>query len=246
MIETIVAPTPATEQRYVERLPHPALRDVISCVFVQEVSVGGATYIHRSVPNGSAEVCVQLGSSGPVVTGPQRHPSVSTLEPGAVVVGVRFHPGAASTVLGVPASELTDRSVELELVWGGEAGVLAGRLDDATSPGEAAGLLEGAFLRRMTSAPEPDPIVGELVGRLQPWRARRVSDQASELFLSARQLRRRCLEAVGFGPKVIHRILRFQAFLALADGAGKPGIWPAPRSPPGTPTRRISPASASG
>ncbi len=80
-------------------------------------------------------------------------------------------------------------------------------------------LLERALLARAATAAEPDPVVGELVRRLQPWRARRVTDQASDLFLSPRHLRRRCLEAIGQGPKVLHRILRFQAFLVLTEGA---------------------------
>jgi len=40
-----------------------------------------------------------------------------------------------------------------------------------------------------------------------------------DLALSERQLRRRFLDAVGYGPKTLARILRFQRFLALA----KPG-----------------------
>jgi AraC-like DNA-binding protein len=39
-----------------------------------------------------------------------------------------------------------------------------------------------------------------------------------ELFLSQRQLLRRCSAAVGHGPKELQRILRFQAFLALTQG----------------------------
>jgi AraC-like DNA-binding protein len=37
-----------------------------------------------------------------------------------------------------------------------------------------------------------------------------------ELVLSERQLRRRFLASVGYGPKTLHRVLRFRRFLALA------------------------------
>jgi AraC-like DNA-binding protein len=40
------------------------------------------------------------------------------------------------------------------------------------------------------------------------------------LGLSERQLRRRFVDAVGYGPKTLARILRFQRFLALA-GSGE-------------------------
>jgi AraC-like DNA-binding protein len=41
----------------------------------------------------------------------------------------------------------------------------------------------------------------------------------SSLYISERQLRRRCQAAVGLAPKPLHRMLRFQRFLALAQHA---------------------------
>jgi AraC-like DNA-binding protein len=38
--------------------------------------------------------------------------------------------------------------------------------------------------------------------------------------MSERQLRRRCLAAVGLPPKLLQRMLRFQGFLALAHARG--------------------------
>lgn len=109
------------------RLPHPGLRSVISFGFVQQVSEDAPPYVHRSVPNGSIEVSYRLGSAIPVVTGAHHGPDVSTLEPGPSVVGVRFRPGAAEAVLGIPASELTDRREPLDLVWGRSSDELGGR-----------------------------------------------------------------------------------------------------------------------
>jgi hypothetical protein len=37
------------------------------------------------------------------------------------------------------------------------------------------------------------------------------------LHISERQLRRRTAAGIGLAPKVLHRVLRFQGFLALAD-----------------------------
>jgi AraC-like DNA-binding protein len=45
----------------------------------------------------------------------------------------------------------------------------------------------------------------------------------SDLAISASQLRRRCLAAVGVGPKTLQRTLRFQGYLALAQAASTPG-----------------------
>ena len=47
----------------------------------------------------------------------------------------------------------------------------------------------------------------------------RVAELGSALGLSERQLRRRFADAVGYGPKTLARVLRFQRFLFLA-GSG--------------------------
>ena len=45
---------------------------------------------------------------------------------------------------------------------------------------------------------------------------------AGSLHISERQLRRRFDEAVGLAPKLVHRILRFQRFIALAWTLDRP------------------------
>ena len=49
-----------------------------------------------------------------------------------------------------------------------------------------------------------------------PSRARASTRSAHELGVSERQLRRRFAEAVGYGPKTLARVLRFQRFLDAA------------------------------
>ena len=44
----------------------------------------------------------------------------------------------------------------------------------------------------------------------------RVDELGAQLGVSERQLRRRFADAVGYGPKTLARVLRFQRFLALA------------------------------
>src|SRR6266540_3327904 len=108
-------------------------------------------------------------------------PGSTPLSPGSLVVGVRFRPGLAPTMLGLPASELIDDRVDLDLLWGRAAGRLAGRLGDAAGP-----------------------VVAKL---------------AATLGTSERQLHRRCLDAFGYGPKTLDRVLRFQRFLSMARSA---------------------------
>jgi AraC-like DNA-binding protein len=62
----------------------------------------------------------------------------------------------------------------------------------------------------------PDPAMARVATRLSDPRAR-TEDVAAEIGLSLRQLRRRCHAAVGYGPKTLQRILRFQRFVSRID-----------------------------
>jgi AraC-like DNA-binding protein len=205
-------------QTYRERLPAPRLAGQVSSVWIQHVAADGVPYEHRTVPNGATELSWELGSDLVTVSGPQRQPIVGHLAPGSTVVGIRFRPGVAPSILGPPASELVDQHVEVDRLWGRPALTLAERLAEAESPEGASRLLEDEVFRRITDASEPDPVVAAAIGRLQPWRPDDIGSWAAGLFLSPRQLRRRFTAALGFGPKMFQRILRFQGFLALSQG----------------------------
>jgi hypothetical protein len=71
------------------------------------VAADAAPYTHRDIPNGSVEPRCVIGAV-PQVVGPLTRPTVEILAPGSTVVGHRFYPGAAVSVLGVPASTLVD------------------------------------------------------------------------------------------------------------------------------------------
>jgi AraC-like DNA-binding protein len=141
---------------------------------------------------------------------------IETLVPGTTVVGVRFHPGAAPAVLGVPASELVDRAVGWEELFGRPAVEVGEAVAAAASPEQAAAILESAVVRLLPDAAGSDPIVIQVVRQLLPWGRTEVGSLTSALNISERQLRRRTLAAIGLAPKAVHRMLRFQGFLALA------------------------------
>jgi AraC-like DNA-binding protein len=204
-------------QSYRERLPSPAAASHLTSVWVHEVAPSGGAYDHRTVPNGSVELAYELGSDALTVRGPQREPTVERIAPGTAIVGVRFRPGAAAAALGVPASELVSRRVDLDRVWGGGAATLAARLDDAGTAAAAARVLEDEVVRQSSDADAMDPLIRAAVERLQPWRRDDVALWTAGLFISPRQLRRRFVAALGFGPKTLQRLLRFQAFLALTQ-----------------------------
>jgi AraC-like DNA-binding protein len=202
-------------QTYRERRPAPELAGRLSCVWVQEVPADAEPYAHRTVPNGGVELSCRVGSL-PQLVGPQTGPMLEILAPGTTVVGVRFRPGAAPSVLNMPATELVDLAVGADELWGDTAFALGERIAMAASPQEAAAALEREILARSIEAQAPDPIATEAVRHLLPWQVSEVTSLTSALYISERQLRRRCLAAIGLAPKSLHRMLRFQGFLALA------------------------------
>jgi hypothetical protein len=98
--------------------------------------------------------------------------------------------------------------------------ILDGKLvDAAATPEEALAGLQRHLVGRLADAAGPDPLVLEAVRELLPWRTNDVGSLASSLSISQSQLRRRCRTAVGLAPKALHRVLRFQGFLALVQHA---------------------------
>jgi AraC-like DNA-binding protein len=208
-------------QTFRERLPASVLRQHVMCVWIQHVSPESAPYTHRTIPNGSAELICELGSP-PRVVGPQTRPVQQILSPGTTVVGIRFRPGAVSSLLAVPAFELVDLSVAAEDLWDAVAGELGERVAGSASSTEAAAILENKALALLPRASTLDTITLEAVRRLVPRVTDDVASLASSLDISERQLRRRFHVAIGLAPKVFHRMLRFQRFLALSRELERP------------------------
>src|SRR4051812_2431578 len=92
---------------------------------------------------------------------------MSPLVPGQTIVGIRFRPGAAGALLGLPAKEIRDARVPVDALWrnGGE---LVERLAASPRSQGRRALLERALLARRADAELPDPLVAgalRLLGR---------------------------------------------------------------------------------
>lgn len=179
------------------------------------------TWVHRlpdrpidsvaTVPDGNIELRWIDGRLD--VDGPHRAAVREALPPGTLVVGLRFRPGAAPAWLGLPASDLADRCVPLDDLWGSDARRLAEWAGEASSPNGIARRLERGLLDR---APASVPGGGE-AARIFALLDCGVgaADVAALLGVAERTLRRRCHDVVGYGPGTLARILRFQRFLRL-------------------------------
>ena len=201
---------------YVDALPPRPLRRHVRRVWIYrspDRPVGPVVV----VPDGCIDLRWIDGRLG--VDGPHRSALVETLAPGALVVGVTFQPGAAPHWLGLPASDIADRCVALEDIWGGDARQLAEWAGEARTPAGIAHRLETALGHRAAAIGPPDAEMRRVFAALGGATAAPVLDVAAVaacLGLGGRTLRRRCHAAFGYGPKTLARIQRFQRFLRLA------------------------------
>jgi AraC-like DNA-binding protein len=164
----------------------------VACLWVRDAEPEARR--RRIVP----DACVDVVWTGArlVVAGPATGPVLADVPAGQPAFGVRFRIGAAGAALGLPASELLDRTVPLADVWG----AAAAHVEEAALAGGVRALA-AAILARVED--EPDIAV-------------RAAAAGVRVGLGERQLRRRFADAVGYGPKTLDRVLRFQRFLALA------------------------------
>ena len=215
-----------TGPSYREWRPPPELARHVACTWAGRMGPGGETYVRKVLPDG----CVDLlwDGAGLTVAGPDTGPVDVLRRPDGFFVGIRFRPGLAATVLGVPASELLDLRVEAADVLGVErAGVVAERVAvaaESSLPAAAVALAEAVagWLPRIA---EPDRLVEATVAVLTRQSVDRpVGSLADALGVSERLFHRRCRAAVGYGPKTLDRVLRFRRFLALAETRPEAGL----------------------
>jgi AraC-like DNA-binding protein len=148
------------------------------------------------------------------VAGPDTVPNTAAGS-GRFAVGVRFRPGAAPRFLGVPADELRDQRLDLDCFWN-DASAIADRLAACVTLRDAAAVLENSIGRRLPDVDEPDSVVEAALRRWRRGAARAdIAGLADGAAISERQLHRRFVRSVGYGPRLLHRVLRLQAFLDL-------------------------------
>jgi AraC-like DNA-binding protein len=200
------------QSSYREMPPPAGLEGLLDCMWTRRA--GDGTPPTRVVPDGCVDLMwITDGTSRLVVAGPDTHAHVSDLGPGGTIAGVRFAPGAAATVLGVPLDALRDARPELADLW--RRDVADALAEDAAGADRPEAVLAAAVASR--PAPPPDPAMRHVVRSLAAGgHPTSVRGLAAELGMSERQLHRRCTAAFGYGPKTLHRVLRFQSALRLA------------------------------
>jgi AraC-like DNA-binding protein len=197
---------------YREVAPPPLVRQFVACFWVREAQQGDRHA--RVVPDGCIDI-IWRGDGDIVVAGPATRAIIAGSWPSAGYVGVRFLPGIASSLLRVSADELLDRHVPLASILPKETRELLERADGAANAVTRLGLLQVLLTSRLTAPFAADEAVRVSVTMLRRHASPNVRDLSDALSISERQLLRRFRTAVGYGPKTLDRVLRFQRALSF-------------------------------
>lgn len=199
-------------------LPSPALADHVELFWAME-TLSPAAGLERVLPSGTVELVFDLDdpSRAPVICGPHDAAFVMRRARRDSFVGVHFKPGGAASLLGVPASELANARIGLDLIWGCAARELGARLVEAPTASVRLRLLEASLLARLDRRVATHPGVAYALGELADVPApRSIGEIAACAGLSARRFIALFDAQVGLTPKLFARVRRFQRLLQLA------------------------------
>ena len=205
---------------YREYAPPASLARAVSCLWVGVTPAAGAPPT-RVLPDACTDLIWRRGR-GVSLAGPDTGPVLAPVPPGTVQAGVRFRPGAGGAALGLPLSALLDQQLDTgalrTVLPGGRGASLAAQVHGELAPEEAMRRLVRLTAEMVAGAP-PDPLVAAAAQQLSRPGAR-VGLVARQLGISERQLHRRCVAAVGYGPVLLRRVLRFRRVVSRIDAGG--------------------------
>jgi len=197
------------------------LREHVACTWAARLGANGQRHVERIIPDGCIDLLFTEGEL--IIAGPDTQSVELPVEQNRSFVGVRFRTGVGPAALKVPASALADQRVLARDVLGADVSKLTDELAAATTARDAALQLEAAAATWLRTA-SPDGLVAHAVSALRAPRADyTLTSLADALGVSERQLRRRFVAAVGYGPKLLERVLRLRRFIAAARGK-TPGL----------------------
>jgi AraC-like DNA-binding protein len=159
---------------------------------------------YRILPDGCMDLL--LMDDDLIVAGPDSRAWTGNAPRGTRYAGIRFAPGTAPSFLGVPARELLNQRVRLAELWSpNRSRRLLDRIRAAPDQATALDLEVAKLLDDPTDRLTAHVLRSVRDGLLRGTAG--VARLAGTIGLSERQLHRRCLDAFGYGPKLLDRVL---------------------------------------
>jgi AraC-like DNA-binding protein len=196
---------------YQELPPPPDLAPYVACTWTRCIDPSEAGTRQPIIPDACADIVI-VADQPPHLAGPADRAAWVTLRGGTMVTGVRFRPGAAREVLRCEMAELRNADVPLEDVVGRDAR----ELDRERSVDALLRWVRARLARRRHAS--PCDIASVLLD------ARSIDDATEDLGWSARRMHRHVTGSCGYGPKLVHRILRLQRAIRLAHDPRAPTL----------------------
>jgi AraC-like DNA-binding protein len=187
------------------------LRPFVGCFWVITADRGAVLEL---IPDGSTTISAPLRDGavsqwslrGPLLKPDARHFAAPT-----TVVGIRLRPGVAYILTGIATETLVDRRIDCASMKPFQRLVAAE--PRPRTPEEHIASLEQFLIDRLEHA-AIHPVVASVLAELERERGGlRASQLAARAGVSPRQLNRLMRRWVGFGPKRLASIVRFQATL---------------------------------
>jgi AraC-like DNA-binding protein len=177
------------------------------------------------MPDGCVDIVLAFEADG---LAPNAAMAVGTMTRALVVhdststsyLGVRFRPGVAGIVFGMPASELTDERPALGDVWP-QTDALTDTLVLAGDTSARIRVVSAEIARRLLAAPSAPPAtVTAAAARIAVARGRLpIGELAKELGVTRQHLARSFAQHVGLSPKMLARVVRARCVVERAREA---------------------------
>ena len=219
---------------YRELRPRPPLDQYIRCYWILRAPATPSMPLQRVLPDGCVEMVFNLGAPFErydangvaerqpmtLLVGPTtRHMSIA---PTGVVrlIGIRFAPGGALPFLAAHPRDLRDVAPSLDDAALPFGPTLVDQLADAQAGAEGP-IIDTALLRQLGRARRAgdERVRACVTAALSAGEPMRVDALVTLTGLGARQLERRFRDTVGFGPKTLCRLVRFQRVVRAAGAA---------------------------
>jgi AraC-like DNA-binding protein len=177
---------------------------------------------HGWLPDGRTSLVFRVleeGRGDVSLAGPRTHARVKDVRGVVRAVVVRFKPGWTVPLFDVAASELTNRIVPLDVVWGREGADVYERLRETRDVTELVEGLSRVFTRRMRAFESSSAHLARRAARLFDAGQARIDGVAAQLGVTDRHLRRAFTEHVGVSPKDYVRSVRLLRAVSLTTAS---------------------------
>ena len=202
----------------VVRKPPPHLADLVDSFWFCR-SYGGGRGYERLLPSATTQIIFTLDHDGRRAgsfVGPRSRLGLLDTSRPFRAAGVHLKVGGAFPLIGVPLPELRNRAIALESFWGSLAIDLAAELWEPAGRDRFA-LLQSAVQEKLRLSDPPDPEVRQALRLFEGAVKGSVRAVVDSVARSPRRFARSFEDSVGYHPRLLCRLLRFNRVLEMIE-----------------------------